>query len=192
MNKSSEADCLPSRRHGRTLLEIMPWDAVRDPERPGVTIDSAMRPLTGSHVLISADVQSDRVLALAHEAGWRAEPGSAGLFEFVNVWIENAYLIEIMSASQAARYRSASLVRPASPLSTQQCAPSRPHLPPAKNEAPDDPRLVLQCADALRSDVCDSGGNRGFGWLRIVVAFFLCRCAAEWRTVAPAAGCVAA
>jgi hypothetical protein len=91
--------------HG-TLLEVVPWGEVRDPDSRGMTLDSDMRPLTGSHVLLSAAVQPDRVLALAHEAGWRAEPGSAGLFEFIKIWIENAYLIELMTPSQAAMYKA--------------------------------------------------------------------------------------
>jgi hypothetical protein len=65
-----------------------------------------MRPSSGSHILVSTSQTEATVLDLAANAHWRAELGSAGLFQFVKVWVENAFLIEIMTTEQAAAYQA--------------------------------------------------------------------------------------
>ena len=44
------------------------------------------------------------VLAIAAREQWEAGLGSAGLFEFVKVWVENAFLFELMTPEQAPAY----------------------------------------------------------------------------------------
>lgn len=91
-----------------TLLEILPWGEVRDPNgRGGIAHDDNMRPHSGWHVLISTHTPLEHVVAVASQEGWHYEQADAGIFQFVKVWIENGVLIEVMSAPQSAAYMQA-------------------------------------------------------------------------------------
>jgi hypothetical protein len=90
--------------HG-SLIEVMPWGATRDPMAAGGTAqDCDMRQYSGTHLLAATPRSVQDILAIGAHAGWRAEPGSAGLFQFTKVWIENAFLIELMTPEQASAY----------------------------------------------------------------------------------------
>jgi hypothetical protein len=90
-----------------SLIEVLPWGEVRDPTgRAGIAHDDQMRPHSGWHVLLSTHMPIEHVIAVAGHEGWHCETTHAGLFQFVKVWIENAALIEVMSAGQAAHYVS--------------------------------------------------------------------------------------
>ena len=88
--------------HG-SLIEVMPWGAVREPTG-GVGHDGDMRRHSGSHLLVRTPRSPEDVLAIAAREKWQAEPGSAGLFQFTKVWIENIFLLEIMTPEQASAY----------------------------------------------------------------------------------------
>lgn len=88
-----------------SLIEVMPWGATRDPALPqGIGHDREMRSHSGSHLLVTTPRSVEDVLLLAAREGWDARLGSAGLFQFTKVWIENTFLIEIMTAEQASAY----------------------------------------------------------------------------------------
>jgi hypothetical protein len=91
-----------------TLIEVMPWGETRDPDGPnGVGQDADMRPNSGSHILIGTPLSTARLLDEATRFGWRAETASAGLFKFVKVWVENAFLVEFLPPEHQAEYRAA-------------------------------------------------------------------------------------
>lgn len=91
-----------------SLIEILPWGKVLDPEAPGGMRDDAdMRPRHGTHVLLETSQSIDTVLSLAKDCGWRAVLTSAGLFSFVKVWVADDFLVEIMTPEQADDYRTA-------------------------------------------------------------------------------------
>jgi hypothetical protein len=90
-----------------TMLEIFPWGAVRDPDARGVGSDPAMRPRTGTHLMVGTPLDADAVAALAAREGWAARPGNAGLFRFTEVWVENAFLLELMTPDQQRDYVAA-------------------------------------------------------------------------------------
>jgi hypothetical protein len=93
--------------HG-TLLEVMPWGEVRDATQPnGVGYDPLMRPSSGAHALLSTPLSSDEIFAAAAREGWRAESASAGLFQFIRVWVENAFLVELLPPELKDAYTTA-------------------------------------------------------------------------------------
>jgi hypothetical protein len=58
------------------------------------------------HVAIAVERDASEILALAQAAGWHARVcNRGGLFDLVEVWVENAYLIEFLDPTQLARYR---------------------------------------------------------------------------------------
>lgn len=57
------------------------------------------------HLAISVDLAISEILALAAELGWPARVCSrGGLFELVELWIEDAFLIELFDPAQAAHF----------------------------------------------------------------------------------------
>lgn len=83
--------------HG-TLIEVMPWGDTRDIEAPaGVGFDADMRRTSGTHMLLGTPLSADDLFAAVAREGWCAELASAGLFQFVKVWVENTYLAEFLT-----------------------------------------------------------------------------------------------
>lgn len=89
-----------------SLIELLPWGWVLDPQAPGgMADDPEMRPRSGAHVLASTPRATDAVLAVAARHGWAAPPVDAGLFRLIKVWIENAVLFELLPPDRLAAYR---------------------------------------------------------------------------------------
>lgn len=88
-----------------TLIEVMPWGETRDASAPrGVGFDAEMRPSSGAHVLMSTQLNEERIFALGEREGWRVETADAGLFKFIKVWVENAFLVELMTPAMTRLY----------------------------------------------------------------------------------------
>jgi hypothetical protein len=91
-----------------SLIEVMPWGETRDVGSPrGVGFDAEMRETSGSHVLMSTPHRADHVFALAAREDWRVENADAGLFTFIKVWVENAFLVELMTPDMTRAYVAA-------------------------------------------------------------------------------------
>jgi hypothetical protein len=91
-----------------TLIEVMPWGETRDAWAPrGVGYDAEMRPNSGAHVLMSTRQRADAIFALAQREDWHVENADAGLFKFIKVWVENTFLVELMTPEMAAAYCAA-------------------------------------------------------------------------------------
>lgn len=86
-----------------SLIELTPWGTVVDPQK-SLARDEAMRARTASHVLASTPLSGERVAALAAREGLRAVPVDAGLFRFLKVWIEDSFLLELMTPEQRNDY----------------------------------------------------------------------------------------
>lgn len=69
-------------------------------------------PYGATHAALSVDRSEDEILALAEREGWRAVRCDRGSFRVVEVWVENAVLLELLTPEMAAEYLAA--VRPAS------------------------------------------------------------------------------
>jgi hypothetical protein len=88
-----------------TLIEILPWGKVLDPDAPGgMRDDPDMRSRHGTHVLLGSSRSVDEVLSMAKALGWRASLTSAGLFSFVKVWVDDTFLVEVLTRQQAHDY----------------------------------------------------------------------------------------
>lgn len=87
-----------------SLLELLPWGSVFDPNVRGMAHDAEMRSYSGSHVLMSTPRTSEEVIELARELSWRAQVVETGLFELIKVWVENRVLIEFLTPEQFPRY----------------------------------------------------------------------------------------
>jgi hypothetical protein len=90
--------------HG-TMLEVLPWSYVQDKQTGLRRIsDELMGAGTSSHLLIQSPLSASEIAACASELGWSAHAASTGLFEFTKIWVENTFLIELMTAEQAEDY----------------------------------------------------------------------------------------
>lgn len=64
-----------------------------------------------SHFAIAVDRSAAEIVAIAADAEWRARIcNRGGFFDLVEVWVENAYLVEVLDPDQAADYRRAMTV----------------------------------------------------------------------------------
>lgn len=91
-----------------TPLEILPWGETRNARSArGLGFDAQMRETSGCHVLMSTERGADTIFKRAELEGWRAEHAHAGLFAFIKVWVESAFLVELMTPEMSAAYVSA-------------------------------------------------------------------------------------
>jgi hypothetical protein len=59
------------------------------------------------HINTSTGLSYDEVLAVAAREGWTARVcDRGGAFKLVEFWLENKFMLELMSATESARYRS--------------------------------------------------------------------------------------
>jgi hypothetical protein len=59
-----------------------------------------------SHIALAAPRSAAEIVEISHAAGWHARVCSrAGFFDVVEVWVENAYLVEVLDPAQFAQYR---------------------------------------------------------------------------------------
>ncbi len=92
--------------HG-TMLEILPWSYVQDKQAGLRRIsDELMGAGTSTHLLMQTPLSATQIAECATELGWQAYPASTGLFEFTKIWIENTFLLELMTLEQAEEYQA--------------------------------------------------------------------------------------
>jgi hypothetical protein len=88
-----------------TLIEVLPWGKIQHPQsHGGLRDDPEMRPHSGTHVLLGTSRSADEVLSMAHAHGWRAGVASAGLFSFIKVWVDDTFLVEVLTPEQTRDY----------------------------------------------------------------------------------------
>lgn len=59
-----------------------------------------------SHFAMAVERDATEVVAIATAAGWQARVcNRGGMFDVVEVWVEGAYLVEVLDPSQLAAYR---------------------------------------------------------------------------------------
>lgn len=88
-----------------SLIEVLPWGIVLDPlMMGGLDHDEQMRSRSGFHVLVKTSLDVATVLALAAREDWRARIADERGFKVVKIWIENTFLIEVMTPEMAEAY----------------------------------------------------------------------------------------
>lgn len=91
-----------------SLIEVTPWGETRDVEGArGTGHDADMRPTSGAHILVGTKRGGDAIFEIAAAAGWRAEMADAGFFQFIKVWVENAFLVEFLTPEFTPAYIAA-------------------------------------------------------------------------------------
>ena len=85
--------------------------------RPGQGDDGARfdtadgpSPYGATHAALSVDRTEEEIKAAAEREGWRAVRCDRGSFSVIEVWVENAVLLELLTSEMAADYLAA--VRP--------------------------------------------------------------------------------
>jgi hypothetical protein len=89
----------PDASSGHAGVVPMPWE---DQVRPDGT---QLRP-SAFHMALVSKLGDEKVISLAEEAGFRAvKCDRAGVFRLVEVWLDNALLVEVLNPAEAERYR---------------------------------------------------------------------------------------
>lgn len=84
------------------VLVAGPTEPIWERRRPRPPGERAVE----SHFAMSVEQSAADILAIARAAGWRARVcDRGGFFEVVEVWVENAYLVEVLDPIQMAAYR---------------------------------------------------------------------------------------
>ncbi|WP_165356497.1 hypothetical protein [Sphingosinicella sp. BN140058] len=89
-----------------TLIELTPWGSILAPTIEGIGQDPEMRPHSGSHVLAGTPLSRRQVLAAAQRLSLVAALVDARLFEFIKIWVEDSFLLELLTPEQQPAYRS--------------------------------------------------------------------------------------
>lgn len=91
----------------RTVLDVYPRGREHEPA-PGeyvVRVNRTPSPHSEVHLAIGTVLAEDDVLAVARREGWLAQrSGRGGLFAVVEFWVENKFLLEVLTAVEQRRY----------------------------------------------------------------------------------------
>lgn len=95
-----------------TTLEVYPRAQTIAPgegdEGARPLVDRAVGRLGCFHIATATDRPAEDILAIGAREGWRAvRCRRGGLFEVIELWIENALMVEVMTAEMQADYRAA-------------------------------------------------------------------------------------
>lgn len=95
-----------------TTLEVYPRAHTIAPgegdEGARPLVDRAVGRLGCFHIATATDRPAEDILAIGAREGWRAvRCRRGGLFEVIELWIENALMVEVMTAEMQADYRAA-------------------------------------------------------------------------------------
>jgi hypothetical protein len=91
----------------RTALDVYPRgkEHVPAPGEFGVRTNPAPSPHSECHLAIGTVLSADDVLAIAQNEGWLAQRSSrGGLFDVVELWVENKFLLEVLPEPEQRRY----------------------------------------------------------------------------------------
>jgi hypothetical protein len=89
-----------------SLIQVLPADTVYRVDVPGgLARQEGPRCLPQSHFLIGTPLSQQSIDEIASRLKWRHGQVSAGLFEFTKVWVENHFLVGLMTPAQAEVYR---------------------------------------------------------------------------------------
>ena len=77
---------------------VMPWETQ-------IRQDGDDRSASGLHVAITSPLSAEEIVALGREQGWRAvHCDRGGVFDLVEVWVDNRHLVEVLPPGGTARY----------------------------------------------------------------------------------------
>jgi hypothetical protein len=80
--------------------DVMPWEVQ-------IRQDGAAQQASGFHVAITSRLSADEIVDLGRSRGWRAvRCDRGGVFDLVELWIDNRFLVEVLPPEGAARYHA--------------------------------------------------------------------------------------
>jgi hypothetical protein len=91
----------------RTVLDVYPrgHEHVPAPGEYAVRANAVPSPYSEVHLALGTVLAEEEVLALARREGWLAQRSDRrGLFTVVEFWLENKFLLELLSAAEQCRY----------------------------------------------------------------------------------------
>jgi hypothetical protein len=91
----------------RTVVDVYPrgHEHVPAPREFGVRVNAAPSPYSEVHLALGTVLSADEVLALAKREGWLAQRSDrSGLFEVIELWVENKFLLEVLPEPEQRRY----------------------------------------------------------------------------------------
>jgi hypothetical protein len=91
----------------RTALDVYPRgkEHVPAPTEYRVQTNPAPSPHSEVHLAIGTVLSADEVLAIAKKEGWLAQRSSrGGLFDVIELWVENKFLLEVLPEPERCRY----------------------------------------------------------------------------------------
>ena len=88
-------------------IEVYPETVELAPGRTMVETRSAeARDRYPMHAALATPHGQEKVLAMARERGWTARLCDRGPFELIEVWVENRFLVELLTPDMQADYRA--------------------------------------------------------------------------------------
>jgi hypothetical protein len=91
----------------RTVIDVYPRgrEHVPAPQEFGVRTNPAPSAHSESHLALGVVLAADEVLAIARREGWLAQVSNrGGLFNVIEFWLENKFLLELLPAPEQQRY----------------------------------------------------------------------------------------
>lgn len=94
-------------RHG-SALEILPAGTIWRPGPGEVEVAAAEGPLACSafHMFLSVPVSRERIEEVGMREGWLVRRCDRGPFQLIELWIENRFMVELVTASMLPTYLS--------------------------------------------------------------------------------------
>lgn len=100
-----------ARDENGTAIDCLPLGTEMRPGKDGNEAQFAVAehpsPYGATHAALSVDQSEEEIRAIADRAGWRAVRCSRGPFNVVEVWVENAVMLEFLTPEMAADYLAA-------------------------------------------------------------------------------------
>lgn len=95
-HNQGDGDADPSRKANGP--EVMPWEVQ-------IRQDGSAQDTSGFHVALTSPLSSEEIITIARAEGWRAVPcDRGGVFDLVEVWVENRFLVEVLPPAGKDRY----------------------------------------------------------------------------------------
>jgi hypothetical protein len=91
-----------------TFIDVHPWEIELIPgndDQPHIQFykNPIPRRFTPFHAAISVPVSQEEIVEIAEQEGWRVLH-HCGIFEVIELWIENHHLIELITPSMVSQY----------------------------------------------------------------------------------------
>jgi hypothetical protein len=97
---------IPGDAHG-TLLEVLPYGSELRPDDPEAGFYTDVEPnssFVATHAYISINKSEEELMRIGEREGWLTRRCDRGLFELIELWIENRLMLELAPPKMASQY----------------------------------------------------------------------------------------